>query len=154
MAQSTTIATCTINEKYPMKNAYFLDTSYILALEIVNEDAHQKVLQSWLTLAQSKPYVFTTTYIFDETVTFFNSRNLHSKAIEVGERLLKSPDIELIQIDNNLFRLGWQYFKKYKDKSYSLTDCLSFVVMEQQEIATALTLDRHFIQAGFQVLPS
>lgn len=137
-----------------MKNAYFLDTSYILALEIVNEDAHQKVLQSWLTLAKSKPYVFTTTYIFDETVTFFNSRNLHSKAIEVGERLLKSPDIELIQIDNNLFRLGWQYFKKYKDKSYSLTDCLSFVVMEQQEIATALTLDRHFIQAGFQVLPS
>ncbi|MFP4219190.1 MAG: type II toxin-antitoxin system VapC family toxin [Phormidium sp.] len=137
-----------------MKNAYFLDISYILALEILNEDAHQKVLQSWLILAQSKPYLFTTTYIFDETVTFFNSRNLHSKAIEVGERLLKSPDIELIQIDNNLFRLGWQYFKKYKDKSYSLTDCLSFVVMEQQEIAAALTLDRHFIQAGFQVLPS
>lgn len=55
-----------------MKNIYFLDTSYILALEIVNEEAHQQVLQNWETLAQSKPFLFTTTYIFDETVTFFN----------------------------------------------------------------------------------
>lgn len=58
-----------------MKNTYFLDTSYILALEIRNEDAHQKVLQSWAILAPSKPFLVTTTYIFDEAVTFFNERS-------------------------------------------------------------------------------
>jgi len=56
-----------------MKNIYFLDTSYILALEIKNEDAHQQVLQNWVVLAKSKPFLVTTTYIFDEVVTFFNS---------------------------------------------------------------------------------
>ncbi len=60
-----------------MKNIYFLDTSYLLALEIKNEDAHQQVLQNWGALAKSKPFLVTTTYIFDEIVTFFNSRNLH-----------------------------------------------------------------------------
>jgi hypothetical protein len=136
-----------------MKNLYFLDTSYIIALEIKNEDFHQQVLQHWLTLAKSKPFLMTTTYIFDEVVTFFNSRNLHYKAVEIGNRLLESPDIELIEIDKELFNQGWHYFQKYKDKSYSLTDCLSFIVMENQNIFTALTLDKHFRQAGFEVLP-
>lgn len=137
-----------------MKNIYFLDTSYILALEIRNEDAHKKVLQNWSALASSKPFLVTTTYIFDEVVTFFNSRNFHYKAVEVGNRLLESPDIELIEIDRTFFNQGWQYFQKHKDKSYSLTDCLSFIVMEEREIVTALTLDHHFLQAGFQILPS
>ena len=48
-----------------MKNIYFLDTSYILALEIKNEDAHRQVMQSWATLVVSKPYLVTTTYVFD-----------------------------------------------------------------------------------------
>ncbi len=137
-----------------MKNIYFLDTSYILALEIKNEADHKQVLQNWVILAQSKPVLVTTTYIFDEIVTFFNSRNLHHKAVEVGNRLLSSPDIELVEINTTLFNQGWQYFQKYQDKSYSLTDCLSFIVMEERGIITALTLDHHFIQAGFQIFPS
>jgi len=136
-----------------MKNIYFLDTSYILALEIKNEDAHQKVLQNWAILIKSKPFLITTTYIFDEVVTFFYSRNLNYKAVEVGNRLLESPDIELIEIDQPLFNQGWKFFQNHKDKSYSFTDCLSFIVMQQREIVAALTLDNHFFQAGFQILP-
>ena len=136
-----------------MKPSYFLDTSYIIALEIVNEDAHEQVLQNWFTLALAQPFLVTTTYIFDEVVTFFNSRNLHSKAVEVGKRLLESTDIELIEIDRDLFNQAWQYFQKYQDKSYSFTDSLSFVVMENRRIFTALTLDNHFLQAGFKKLP-
>ena len=136
-----------------MKKIYFLDTSYIIALEIKNENSHQQVLQNWRTLASSQPLMVTTTYIFDEVVTFFNSRNLHQKAVEIGNRLLESPDIELIEIERNLFARGWQYFQKYQDKSYSLTDCLSFIAMANRNISTALTLDNHFVQAGFQILP-
>ena len=136
-----------------MKNIYFLDTSYIIALEIKNEDYHSQVQQNWLVLADSQPLLITTTYIFDEVVTFFNSRNLHEKAVEIGNRLLKSPDIELIEINHYLFSQAWQYFQKYQDKSYSLTDYLSFIVMENRNIYTALSLDNHFVQAGFQILP-
>ena len=34
----------------------------------------------------------------------------------------------------------------------SLTDCISFVVMEDKGITEALTADRHFEQAGFTAL--
>jgi hypothetical protein len=39
------------------------------------------------------------------------------------------------------------------DKRYSLTDCISFVVMERRQVERALAFDRHFEQAGFQLLP-
>ncbi len=89
----------------------------------------------------------------DEVVTFFNSRNRHAKAVEVGSRLLSSPTVELVHVAEALFHEGWQYFARHTDKSYSLTDCVSFMVMAQRGIRTALTFDRHFVQAGFEKLP-
>ncbi len=43
--------------------------------------------------------------------------------------------------------------QQYADKSFSLADCVSFVVMRQRGMERALAFDRHFIQAGFQKLP-
>lgn len=136
-----------------MKNTYFVDTSYILALEVKKEQYHQKVLENWLSLSLSQPFLVTTTYIFDEIVTLLNSRKLHNKAVEVGTRLIESSDINLIEIEQNLFLEGWEYLKQSQDKSYSLTDCISFIVMRKYNIYTALSLDHHFEQAGFQKLP-
>lgn len=39
-----------------------------------------------------------------------------------------------------------------KAKSWGLTDCLSFMAMEQQSIQAALTTDEDFLQAGFRAL--
>lgn len=136
-----------------MKDIFFLDTSYILALEVKNEDAHERVIQNWKILSASNALLITTTYVFDEVVTFLNSRKLHSKAVEIGNQLLESSDLELIEVDRLLFGLGWQYFQKHQDKSYSFTDCVSFIVMQERGILTSLTLDNHFSQAGFQILP-
>ena len=95
----------------------------------------------------------TTSYVFDEVVTFFNSRGRHAKAVEVGRRLLQSPSVHLVHVDTGLFEEAWRYFQKRPDKDYSLTDCVSFVVMEREGIQEALTFDGHFDQAGFRRLP-
>ncbi|MEH2084889.1 MAG: PIN domain-containing protein [Nostoc sp.] len=101
-----------------MRGIYFLDTSYILALEIKNEEAHQKVLQNWATLIKFKPFLITTTYIFEKVITFFNGRNLHYKAVEVRKWLLESPEIELIEIERTLFNQGWEYFQNVLSPAY------------------------------------
>ena len=132
--------------------ALFLDTSFMLALELVDEQYHDRAIECWRGLGRSTELV-TTSYVFDEIVTFFNSRNRHDKAIKVGDRLLSSSVVELIQVDRALFLEAWQYFKKHSDKSYSLTDCISFLVMTRLDLQSALSLDRHFVQAGFQKLP-
>ncbi len=130
-----------------------LDTSYLIALEAADDQNHKVALSHWQKLLKTLPPLVTTSYIFDEVVTFFNSRGHHTKAVELGNNLKQSASIEFIHVDEVLFYEGWQYFQTHSDKAYSLTDCISFVVMKQRRIKTALTFDRHFVQAGFEKLP-
>lgn len=136
-----------------MKKTSFVDTSYLLALEIQADQYHKVVNTHWKTHRKTCPLLITTSYIFDELVTFLNSSGRHDKAVEIGERLLSSNVFHFIHVDHDLFKLGWDRFKSRPDKSFSLTDCISFVTMELLDIQTALTLDKHFIQAGFRVYP-
>lgn len=134
-------------------SSVFLDTGYLLALELKHDQHHGAALQHWRQVQSDLPPLVTTTYVFDEVVTFFNSRGYHSKAVEVGTRLLRSPSVQLVHVDSTLFQSGWAYFRQYHDKQFSLTDCISFAVMHQFGITTAFTFDQHFIQAGFQRQP-
>ena len=134
-------------------NAAFLDTSYLLALELANDQNHHAALHHWQRIGPLLPVLVTTSYVFDEVVTFFNSRGHHAKAVQVGNNLLLSPSVQFMQVDEHLFHAGWQYFQQHQDKHYSLTDCISFIVMQQANIITAFTFDRHFAQAGFQSEP-
>lgn len=97
--------------------------------------------------------IVTTTYVFDEVVTFFNSRGRHRKAVEIGRRLRESRIVEIVQVEEGLFEAGWTRLQERPDKRYSLTDCISFVVMERREINDALAFDRHVEQAGYQTVP-
>ena len=132
---------------------FFMDTSYIIALEAADDKNHKSAVRHWRDLNKPLPLFVTTTYVFDEVVTFFNNQNRHAKAVEIGERLLTSPSVQFIHVDETLFYETWDYFKQHTDKSYSLTDCISFVVMKRLGIQTSLSFDKHFVQAGFEKLP-
>lgn len=131
----------------------FFDTSFIIALETADDQNHEVALKHWQNLITSLPTLTTTSYVLDEVVTFFNSRNQHAKAVEIGSRLMNSPSVQFIHVDEALFNEAWRYFKKHEDKSYSLTDCISFIIMECLKIQTSLTFDRHFVQAELKKLP-
>jgi predicted nucleic acid-binding protein len=134
-------------------NAVFLDTGYVLALELSNDQNHRAASKHWRSLRKRLPRLVTTAYVFDEVVTYFNSRGHHAKAVEVGNRLLTSPSVQFVQVDEGLFKEGWDYFQRHQDKDYSLTDCISFVVMKRFKIETAFAFDQHFVQAGFKRVP-
>jgi uncharacterized protein len=134
-------------------NRIFLDTGYLIALEASDDQHHLTAYQHWQQLKKNKPILVTTSYVFDEVTTFFNSRNRHSKAVEIGNRLLQSPSIIFIHVDEYLFEAGWKTFRIHKDKRYSLTDCVSFEVMEREGIQQVLSFDTHFEQAGFHRMP-
>ena len=91
--------------------------------------------------------------MFAEVVTFFNAKGQHAKAVEIGNRLLESPAVTLVQVDEPLLLTAWEYFQQHADKRYSLADCASFVIMRERGLDRALAFDRHFTQAGFQKLP-
>jgi len=131
----------------------FIDTGFVIALESMTDQNHEKALQLWNELLKDLPDMVTTTYVIDEIVTFFNSRKRHTKAVEIGNRLMTSRSVEIIHVDKGLFDKGWEYFQQHDDKTYSLTDCISFIVMKEHGSESALSFDKHFAQAGFKTIP-
>lgn len=131
----------------------FLDTSFVIALEARDDQHHPTALLYWKKFQISPRPLVTTSYVVDELVTYFNSRNHHAKAVQVGRRLMDSALVNFLHVDETLFSEGWALFQHHSDKRYSLTDCISFAVMERLKIKTALTFDKHFLQAGFEKKP-
>jgi predicted nucleic acid-binding protein len=69
-----------------------------------------------------------------------------------AQEILEDPKIQIIWQTQGLFEAGLALYKARLDKGYSLTDCVSMVVMQQEGIQDVLTHDRHFAQEGFTVL--
>jgi predicted nucleic acid-binding protein len=78
---------------------------------------------------------------------------LQAKAIDLGDRFMSSPSIRFVHVDEPHFLDAWHYLVRRRDKTFSLTDCISFVLMQKLGIRTALTFDHHFVQAGFETQP-
>ena len=69
--------------------------------------------------------------------------------LQTLDRLEAHSRTRIIKFDDDLHQAGIQLYAKRPDKEWSLTDCVSFVVMRQEGVTEALTGDHHFEQAGF-----
>ncbi|HET7464169.1 MAG TPA: PIN domain-containing protein [Longimicrobium sp.] len=132
---------------------WFLDASYLIALEWKDDQWHSEAMAHWAGLRLGPKSLVTTSFVIDEVVNFFVSRGHHQRAIQAGDLLLSSGGVEVVWADEELVRAGFEYLRRRGDKRYSLTDCISFVVMNRLGIMEALTFDTHFEQAGFVRLP-
>ena len=61
-------------------------------------------------------------------------------------------DITVVPLSRELLDGAVALLDARPDKLWSMTDCVSFEIMRQGNITTALTADHHFVQAGFQAL--
>ena len=131
----------------------FIDTGYLIALDSKADQHHAAASKHWRYFSRARPRLVTTNLVMTEVVTFFANRGMHARAVEVGNRLLASRVVRMIHVDEQLFAAGFEYLSNRPDKRFSMTDCVSFVVMEQLGIRDALAFDAHFEQAGFIRLP-
>jgi predicted nucleic acid-binding protein len=69
-----------------------------------------------------------------------------------NESCLRRRFLVIVPPDTELFESGLELYEKRPDKDWSLTDCISFVVMKREGIVDALTGDHHFEQGGFNAL--
>jgi predicted nucleic acid-binding protein len=65
---------------------------------------------------------------------------------------IEKTGVEIIPLNDDLWRRGWELYCKRMDKAWSLTDCVSFVVMTDRGLMDALTTDDDFRQAGFRAV--
>jgi predicted nucleic acid-binding protein len=94
----------------------------------------------------------TTEWILTEVGDAFSHPVARRKFIRLLDLLKGQPDVEIVPSTSDLFQRGTEFFSARPDKEWSLTDCISFVAMNERDITDALTSDHHFEQAGFRIL--
>jgi predicted nucleic acid-binding protein len=129
----------------------FIDTSFIIALINERDRYHSQALE--LADKYSDRSVFTTDAVLLEIANSL-SRRYKTEAIQTIEEFLSSEDVDVVRLTTEIFERGFELYKTRLDKEWGLVDYISFIVMQDRGIHNALTFDRHFSQAGFQILLS
>lgn len=129
-----------------MSNSLFVDTGYVIALINQDDQHHQKALQ--LAGKYDRFPVVTTDAILLEIGNAL-SRIARSEAAAIIHHFQSAPEVTVIPLTPELMTDALNLYVKHQDKTWGLVDCVSFVVMQTQQISVALAFDRHFIQAGF-----
>lgn len=95
----------------------------------------------------------STDFVMDETLTLLRVRLGLQAAERWWDQVDGSARLVWEWIDPTRAEKARRWFFRWRDKKFSFTDCTSFVVMKERRLRTALTSDKHFAQAGFEVTP-
>lgn len=127
-----------------------LDTSGLLCYHHHDEPQHADAENYF----ESSLLKLTHSYVLAEFVPLCQTRGLpRVAALAFARDLLNNPLIEFIWVDEQLHRSALALLQARVDKTYSLCDAVSFLLMRQHGVGEALTTDRHFEQEGFTRLP-
>ena len=130
-------------------NSVFADTSYYVALLSPTDSLHRKAVE--LTLLQNIRIVLTN-FILLELGNMFKEGDHRPKLVAMVEQLRSKSNVLIVPATRTLLQKSLDLFGSRPDKNWSLTDCSSFVVMDEYRVTSALSSDHHFEQAGFTIL--
>jgi len=130
----------------------FADTSYWIALFNPRDELHQTAAATSRTYRHSR--VVTSEMVLTEFLNSFSDhgQRLRRAAARAVEDLREASQVAIVPQTPQLFEKALRKYGEITDKSWSLTDCASFIIMEEEKLTAALTHDRPFAQAGFQTL--
>jgi predicted nucleic acid-binding protein len=116
----------------------FADTVYWIALVVKQDQYHQRV-QLWTPLISGR--ITTTGAVLLETANALARPSWRPGAVALIEHLGQRPDLRIVPLEQALWERGWDLYRKRADKAWSLTDCVSFAVMQETGLTDALTAD-------------
>jgi uncharacterized protein len=130
-------------------NRVFADTFYFLAVLSRQDPAHEKSLMFY---GDASLHFVTTEWVLTELGDATTAPAARPGFRKLMELLENDGHVKIIQASHELFRRGLALYFQRPDKTWSLTDCISFAAMNDEGLTDALTGDRHFEQAGFTAL--
>lgn len=130
----------------------FLDTAYAIALSSRNDLFHRQAVLLADQLGASGTHLITTRAVLLEIGNALSKQRYRSAAVRLLDALEADPNVEILLLSEQLYLRALRVFRERPDKEWGLTDCISFLVMQDRGIIEALTTDEHFQQAGFRAL--
>jgi predicted nucleic acid-binding protein len=131
-----------------------VDTSYFVALLNKRDDEHARTLNLAATWSRLGTKLLTTDAVLVETFNWFSRSPLRTTATRALAVLRESKDWTIVHASTELILRGERRFLSHGDKTWSLTDCISMEAAFDARAQQIATTDKHFEQAGFEILMS
>jgi uncharacterized protein len=133
-------------------NAVFADAGYWIALLNPRDQLHAKAITVSNTL-QGRPIV-TSQMFLTEFLNHYAAlgQPFRQHAVQVVRSLQDDVDVEVVPQTAVQFAAALTLYAQRPDKEWGVTDCASFLIMQERGITEALAHDDHFHQAGFILL--
>jgi uncharacterized protein len=132
----------------------FVDTSAWLALADSHDHDHSPAIESRRRIIKGEfGKQVTTNYVMSETVTIVRRRLGLPKAVELASAVRIGKEVGLFWVEPVHHQEALDLMAAHADKEWSVTDCVSFVMMRSLGLRDAFTFDRDFVQAGFIAHP-
>lgn len=128
----------------------FADAWFYIALLDPHDAAHAAARAACADGSLSR--FVTTRWVLMEVANMLAGTKARRQCAAFLRELGAATDTRISPDNEPLFQRGLSLYEERPDKAWSLTDCLSFLVMSDEGLTEALTGDHHFAQAGFTVL--
>lgn len=130
----------------------FLDAAYAIALSALNDQHHERAVTLAEQMETEAIRLITTRAVILEIGNALSKARHRKAAIALLDALEHDQNVEIVPLSEELYERALQLYQNRSDKEWGLTDCASFVVMQDRGLTEALTTDEHFEQAGFRAL--
>lgn len=127
----------------------FADAFFYIAVLNRHDAAHKRAMA---IIADGARRVVTSAAVLLEVADAMAAPACRKVCSAFLDNLPAQDGTTVVPLSAELWARGIDLYRRRPDKEWSLTDCISFVVMEGEGITDALTGDRHFEQAGFKAL--
>jgi predicted nucleic acid-binding protein len=127
----------------------FADALYYIALLNPTDQFHTAAVAATKSLTQR---LVTTGWILIEVADALSAPAVRQRTHQFMERMTADANTTVIANFDPWLARGLKLYGERRDKSWSLTDCISLEVMKERGISDALTGDQHFVQAGYRAL--
>lgn len=132
----------------------FVDTGAFIARYVRRDGHHARARRVWAEMEKLRTACFTSNFVLDETFTLLGRQSSYAFAAERARALLGSKALTILRPDGEDELAALDLFARFADQEVSFTDCISFALMRRYRLRRAFTFDRHFLAAGFEVLPT
>jgi predicted nucleic acid-binding protein len=132
----------------------FGDASYWIALCDADDEFHEQATEYSNLLKLERAPIVTTQLVLNEMLNprSGTTRAQRLAAVLMVDEINRNHRISVEPQSSAQFAEAFEWMRHRIDKEWSITDCASFLVMQEHGITEALTSDRHFEQAGYIAL--
>lgn len=127
----------------------FIDTFAFIAWLSEKDESHGAVASYMASLTE--PLV-TTEWVLMEVADALSAPDARAIAVRFLDDVRSDRRVTIVGYEESCYSGGLEIFRSRQDKGWSLTDCISIHVMQEQGLTEVLTGDRHFRQAGYKAI--